>query len=63
MDKIISITENKDMLDKINNKISIINKTSTMLVKIKAKLKKKYKLISELMFELQDDIYILVTHG
>ena len=35
MDKIISITENKDMLDKINNKISIINKTSTMLVKIK----------------------------
>ena len=34
-----------DMLDKINNKISIINETGTILAEIKVKLKKKYKLI------------------
>ena len=47
------------MLDKINNKISIINETSTMLAKIKVKVKKKIKLI----YELQDDIYIVMIHG
>ena len=57
MDKIIPKTESKNMLDKINNKISIINDTSTRLSETRIKLKKKYKLISESMFELQDDIY------
>ena len=32
-------TEYKDMLDKINNKVSIINETGTKLVEIKVKLK------------------------
>ena len=44
------------MLDKINNKISIINETSTILVEIRIKLKKKYKLIYKPMCELQDEI-------
>ena len=57
MDKIILKTESKNMLDKINNKISIINDTSTRLSETRIKLKKKYKMISESMFELQDDIY------
>ena len=35
----------KDILYKINNKISIINETSTMLAEIKVKVKKKIKLI------------------
>ena len=51
------------MLDKINNKISLINEMSTILTETKVKLKKKYKLISESMCELQDDIYIVMTHG
>ena len=34
MDKITPKTEDKDNLDKINNKVSTINETSTMLVKI-----------------------------
>ena len=42
------------MLDKMNNKISIINETSTILAEIKVKLKKKYKLI----YELQDDLWL-----
>ena len=46
-------TEHKDMLDKISNKISTINETSTILVEIKVKLKNKYKS----MCELQNDIY------
>ena len=45
------------MLDKINNKISIINETSTILAEIRLKLKKKYKLIHESTCELQDEIY------
>ena len=45
------------MLDKINNKTSIINETSIVLAEIKMKLKKKYKFIYESMCELQDDIY------
>ena len=57
MDKIIPKTEHKDMLDKINNKVSTINETSTILAEIKVKLKKKYKLIYESMCELQDEIY------
>ena len=57
MDKIIPKIEHEDMLYKINNEISLINKTSTILAEIKVKLKKKYKLISESMCELQDDIY------
>ena len=44
-------TEHKDMLDKISNKISTINETSTILVEIKVKLKNK----QESMCELQDD--------
>ena len=45
------------MLDKINNKISIINEMGTMLTKIKVKVKKKIKLIYESMHKLEDDIY------
>ena len=47
----------KDMLDKINNKISTINKTNEGLAKIKADLAKKLNLIYEVMTELQDEIY------
>ena len=47
----------KDMLDKINNKISAINKTNEGLAKIKADLTKKLNLIYEVMTELQDEIY------
>ena len=47
----------KDMLDKINNKISTINKTNEGLAKIKADLTKKLNLIYEAMTELQDEIY------
>ena len=47
----------KDMLDKINNKISTINRTNEGLAKIKADLTKKLNLIYEVMNELQDEIY------
>ena len=47
----------KDMLDKINNEISTINKTNEGLAKIKADLTKKLNLIYEVMTELQDEIY------
>ena len=47
----------KDMLDKMNNKISAINKTNEGLAEIKADLTKKLNLIYELMTELQDEIY------
>ena len=47
----------KDMLDKINNKISTINKTNEGLPKIKADLAKKLNLIYEVTTELQDEIY------
>ena len=50
-------TEDKDMLDKINNKISIINETCTILAEIKIKVKKKIKLIYESMYELQDETF------
>ena len=52
--KNITKTKDKTMLDKINNKISIINETSTILAEIRIKLKKKYKLI----YELQDDLWL-----
>ena len=45
------------MLDKMNNKISAINKTNEGLAEIKADLTKKLNLIYELMTELQDEIY------
>ena len=45
------------MLDKINNKISTINKTNEGLAKIKADVTKKLNLIYEAMTELQDEIY------
>ena len=45
------------MLDKINNKISAINKTNEGLAKIKAEVAKKVELINEAIVELQDEIY------
>ena len=53
----ITKTKDKVMLDKMNNKISIINETSTILVEIKDELNKNIKLIYESMCELQDEIY------
>ena len=50
-------TKTKDMLDKINNKISIINKTNEGLAKVKAEVTKNLNLIYEVMGELQDEIY------
>ena len=47
----------KDMLDKINNKISMINKTNEGLAKVKAEVAIKVELIYEAMVELQDEIY------
>ena len=44
------------MLDKINNKKSMINKTNEGLAKVKAKLAKKVELMYEAMVELQDEI-------
>ena len=45
------------MLDKINNKISAINKTNEGLAKIKSDVTKKLNLIYEVMTELKDGIY------
>ena len=50
-------TEDKDQLDKINNKISVINKLNEGLAKVKADVTKKIELIYESMYELQDEIY------
>ena len=47
----------KNMLDKINNKISAINKTNEGLVKLKAEVTKKVELIYEIICKLQDKIY------
>ena len=55
-------TENKDLLDKINNKIDTINKSHKLLAKIKAEVTKKIEMIYESMCELQDEIYS-ETHG
>ena len=45
----------KDMLDKLNSKISAINKANKWLANIKADVIKKLNLIYEVMGELQDD--------
>ena len=50
-------TEDKDTLDKINNKIDTINKMNKRLEKVKAEVTKKIELIYESMCELQDEIY------
>ena len=50
-------TEDKDILDKINNKIDTINKINKGLEKVKVKVRKKAELIYEAMCELQDEIY------
>ena len=49
--------EDKDRLDKINNKIDTINKMNKRLEKVKAEVTKKIELIYESMYELQDEIY------
>ena len=45
------------MLDKINNKISRINKTHEGLAKLKVEVTKKSELIYEIICEIQDKIY------
>ena len=50
-------TKTKDMLDKINNKISAINKTNDGLAKVKTEVAKKVELINEAIVELQEEIY------
>ena len=47
----------KNILDKINNKISAINKTNEGLVKLKAEVAKRVELIYEIICKLQDKIY------
>ena len=47
----------KEMVDKIKNKISAINKTNEGLAKVKTEVAKKVELIYEAMAELQDQIY------
>ena len=44
------------MLDKINSKISAINKTNEGRVKLKVEVTKKVELIYEIICELQDEI-------
>ena len=50
-------TEDKDTLDKINNKIDTINKMNKRLEKVKAEVTKKIELIYESICELQDETY------
>ena len=50
-------TEDKDLLDKVNNKISTINKLNEGLAKVKADVTKKIELIYQSIYELQDEIY------
>ena len=56
-DKITTKTENKDLLDKVNNKIDTINKINKKLAKVKADVAKKIELIYESMYELKDETY------
>ena len=56
-DKITTKTKNKDLLDKINNKIDMINKLNKKLAKVKADVAKKIELIYESMYELKDETY------
>ena len=55
--KIRTKTEDKNILDKINNKIDTINELNNGLTKIKAEVTKKIELIYESMCELQGEIY------
>ena len=50
-------TEDKDLLDKINNNISAINKLNEGLANVKADVTKKIELMYESMNELEDEIY------
>ena len=50
-------TEDKDVIDKINNKIDIISWINEGLTKLKIKVTKKIELIYESICELQDEIY------
>ena len=50
-------TEDKKIVDKINNKVDAINKLNEGLAKIKADVTKKVEFIYESMCELQDEIY------
>ena len=56
-DKTKTKTKDKDPLDKINNKISAINKLNKGLAKVKADVTKKVELIYQAMCQLQDEIY------
>ena len=56
-DKTQTKTKDKYPLEKINNKISAINKLNKRLAKVKAEVTKKVKLIYEAMCQLQDEIY------
>ena len=47
-------TKTKDKLDKINNKISAINKINKRQAKVKVNVTKKVELVYEVMCELQD---------
>ena len=49
--------KDKDILDKVNNKIDKINKMNKRLEKVKDEVTKKIELIYESMYELQDEIY------
>ena len=55
-DKTQTKTKDKYPLEKINNKISAINKLNKGLAKVKAEVTKKVKLIYEAMCQLQDEI-------
>ena len=46
----------RDMLDKVNNEISMISKTNERVAKMKAYVTKKLNLIYEAVVELQDEI-------
>ena len=50
-------TENKDLLDNINNKICFVCKFNKCLTKLEVKITKKVELIYEAIHELQDEIY------
>ena len=45
-------TKDKDLLDKINNEISVINKLNEGLAKVKADVTKKIELVYESIYEL-----------
>ena len=55
-------TKTKDMLDKINSKISARNKVNEVLAKMKVDVTNKLNFMYEVMCELQDETYS-ETHG